>query len=223
MRGRLARARHRLSGGRLQHRLGLRARRAPRALSGIAGHRSHRARRRGRRRRVRLAAHRGDRAPKARSTAAPTRPRFADAVAPPACCRAHVRCSWRLPKRGGPAGPSPKPSRIAISIPCFRRADAPDTLVLGCTHFPILVDAIRAVLPPHVRIVDSAATTARTLAGRMAPRATRRGAIARPGNTAIEGAVDHGWRPTMRSASRASAADSSAKALSAEAVEIIDL
>jgi glutamate racemase len=36
----------------------------------------------------------------------------------------------------------------------------PDTLVLGCTHFPVLADAIRAVLPVDVRIVDSAATTA---------------------------------------------------------------
>jgi len=37
---------------------------------------------------------------------------------------------------------------------------APDTLVLGCTHFPVLAAAIRAVLPPHVRVVDSAVTTA---------------------------------------------------------------
>jgi glutamate racemase len=39
-------------------------------------------------------------------------------------------------------------------------AAAPDTLVLGCTHFPALIAAIRAVLPPSVLIVDSAATTA---------------------------------------------------------------
>jgi glutamate racemase len=36
----------------------------------------------------------------------------------------------------------------------------PDTLVLGCTHFPVLAGAIRAALPPQVRIVDSAVTTA---------------------------------------------------------------
>jgi glutamate racemase len=45
----------------------------------------------------------------------------------------------------------------------------PDTLVLGCTHFPALVEPIRAAVPPHVRIVDSAGTTAaavlRQLAG----------------------------------------------------------
>jgi glutamate racemase len=44
--------------------------------------------------------------------------------------------------------------------PIFRTDDAPDTLVLGCTHFPALAAAIRAVLPRHVSIVDSAATTA---------------------------------------------------------------
>jgi glutamate racemase len=37
----------------------------------------------------------------------------------------------------------------------------PDTLVLGCTHFPMLTDAIRAVAGPEVGIVDSAETTAR--------------------------------------------------------------
>jgi glutamate racemase len=36
----------------------------------------------------------------------------------------------------------------------------PDTLVLGCTHFPALKAAIQAVLPPSVVVVDSAATTA---------------------------------------------------------------
>jgi glutamate racemase len=49
----------------------------------------------------------------------------------------------------------------------------PDTLVLGCTHFPVLAAAIRAVIPRHVRIVDSAATTAaavvRQLAGTAVP------------------------------------------------------
>lgn len=37
----------------------------------------------------------------------------------------------------------------------------PDTLVLGCTHFPMLAAAIRAAAGPEVRIVDSAETTAR--------------------------------------------------------------
>jgi glutamate racemase len=40
---------------------------------------------------------------------------------------------------------------------------APDTLVLGCTHFPMLAAAIRTAVGPDVRIVDSAATTARSV------------------------------------------------------------
>jgi glutamate racemase len=38
--------------------------------------------------------------------------------------------------------------------------DPPDTLVLGCTHFPALASTIRQVVGPQVRIVDSALTTA---------------------------------------------------------------
>lgn len=40
-------------------------------------------------------------------------------------------------------------------------ASRPDTLVLGCTHFPMLAQAIRAAAGPEVSIVDSAETTAR--------------------------------------------------------------
>ncbi len=38
--------------------------------------------------------------------------------------------------------------------------DAPDCLVLGCTHYPLLAGAIRSVIGPDPRIVDSAAATA---------------------------------------------------------------
>ena len=37
---------------------------------------------------------------------------------------------------------------------------APDTLLLGCTHFPLLQEALQNVVGPQVRIVDSAAITA---------------------------------------------------------------
>ncbi|MFO0335110.1 MAG: glutamate racemase [Pseudomonadota bacterium] len=57
--------------------------------------------------------------------------------------------------------------------PAFDAADAPDTLVLGCTHFPVLRAALAAVLGPGIAIVDSAATTASAVA---AARASVRGA-----------------------------------------------
>ncbi len=41
---------------------------------------------------------------------------------------------------------------------------APDVLVLGCTHFPPMIDAIRQVVPQDVLVVDSAVTTAQALA-----------------------------------------------------------
>ena len=44
-------------------------------------------------------------------------------------------------------------------------APPPDTLVLGCTHFPMLAPAVAGVLGDRVRIVDSAWTTARALVG----------------------------------------------------------
>jgi len=38
--------------------------------------------------------------------------------------------------------------------------DAVDTLLLGCTHYPLLREVIERVAGPSVRVVDSAATTA---------------------------------------------------------------
>ena len=55
--------------------------------------------------------------------------------------------------------------------PIFLTAEAPDTLVLGCTHFPALLSSIRAVLPPDVTIVDSAATTAAAVRLQLSSRA----------------------------------------------------
>lgn len=53
--------------------------------------------------------------------------------------------------------------------PLFREGvAAPDVLVLGCTHFPPLTGAIRAVAGEAVRIVDSARTTADALAALLA-------------------------------------------------------
>lgn len=40
----------------------------------------------------------------------------------------------------------------------------PDVLVLGCTHFPVLLPAIRNVVGDKINIIDSAQTTAETVA-----------------------------------------------------------
>lgn len=44
--------------------------------------------------------------------------------------------------------------------PLFSAMNPPDTLVLGCTHFPVLRDVIRRVVGEEVALVDSAETTA---------------------------------------------------------------
>lgn len=54
-----------------------------------------------------------------------------------------------------------------------------DTLLLGCTHFPVFRDACAAVLGPAVAIVDSASTTAAEVAVRTLPcqKTGRRGGV----------------------------------------------
>lgn len=49
--------------------------------------------------------------------------------------------------------------------PLFSDEKAPDCLVLGCTHYPMLASAIRAVIGPKPLMVDSAATTAEAVQG----------------------------------------------------------
>jgi glutamate racemase len=51
-----------------------------------------------------------------------------------------------------------------------------DTLVLGCTHFPLLQPVIRTVVGPDIAIVDSAATTAHAARAQLGARGLLRGA-----------------------------------------------
>ena len=60
-----------------------------------------------------------------------------------------------------------------------RHLGIPDTLVLGCTHFPMLAGAIRKVVGPAVRIVDSAETTAHTVRATLAKTKEQGGVPAR--------------------------------------------
>jgi glutamate racemase len=98
--------------------------------------------------------------------------------------------------------------------PVFRGPEAPDTLVLGCTHFPIMAPAIRSVLPNQVAIVDSAAAVAATAA------VVRRG----PPGSASAGGGRITWLATD-GAERFARVGSTffGQTLHAEAVEIIDL
>lgn len=49
----------------------------------------------------------------------------------------------------------------------FSQAESPDTLVLGCTHFPVLVGAIAKAIGTRIALVDSAATVASEIAAQL--------------------------------------------------------
>jgi glutamate racemase len=119
-----------------------------------------------------------------------------------------------LAEEGWTSGPVAEAVAHRYLDPVFAADDAPDTLVLGCTHFPILTAAIRAVIPPDVRIVDSAATTAQTLVARMAPELQ----CAPPGPGRITWLATDDAERFARVGGRFFG-----QALSAAAVEVIDL
>lgn len=50
-----------------------------------------------------------------------------------------------------------------ILRPWLRMPEPPDTVVLGCTHFPLLADELLAVLPEGTRLIDSGAAIARRM------------------------------------------------------------
>jgi len=52
----------------------------------------------------------------------------------------------------------------------FSGVHAPDTLVLGCTHFPVLAASIRKSIGDSVALVDSAETTAAAVASALSER-----------------------------------------------------
>ena len=60
--------------------------------------------------------------------------------------------------------------------PWFHGTEAwqPQSLILGCTHFPILIDAIRSVVPDGLSITDSARTTAAVVAEALQSRHLQR-------------------------------------------------
>ncbi|WP_409159819.1 glutamate racemase [Pectobacterium sp. B2J-2] len=51
-----------------------------------------------------------------------------------------------------------------ILRPWLRLPEPPDTVVLGCTHFPLLAEDLKAALPDGTRLVDSGAAIARRTA-----------------------------------------------------------
>jgi glutamate racemase len=106
--------------------------------------------------------------------------------------------------------------------PIFQSDDAPDTLVLGCTHFPALAGALSAVLPPQVTIVDSAATTAAAVLAQLHGTGRPPGERGAPGEVAAHGVVK--WLATDGAARFARVSGTFlGETLPVGAIEIIDL
>jgi glutamate racemase len=69
-----------------------------------------------------------------------------------------------LAEEGWTEGPVVEAIARRYLEPVFGGGEPPDTLVLGCTHFPALAGALRAVLGAEVAIVDSGIETASAVA-----------------------------------------------------------
>lgn len=86
-----------------------------------------------------------------------------------------------LAEEGWTEGPVPDLAAEKYLTDIFAGATPPDTLVLGCTHFPVLVGPIAKAAGANVALVDSAATTAREVETILDDRKLRRaGAKQRP-------------------------------------------
>jgi glutamate racemase len=77
-----------------------------------------------------------------------------------------------LVEAGDLSGPVAEATVAEALAPWFGQLDAPpaliDTLLLGCTHYPLLRPVIADIVGPHVAIVDSATATASALAEQLA-------------------------------------------------------
>ena len=58
-------------------------------------------------------------------------------------------------------------ARIYLGEAMAQSSGDADVLVLACTHYPLLAPLLRRITPAHMRIVDSAESTARAVRGLM--------------------------------------------------------
>ncbi len=107
-----------------------------------------------------------------------------------------------------------------VFAPSGKGTPVPDTLVLGCTHFPMLAAAIRAAVGPNVQIVDSAATTAASVDAQLHQTGLARAAEADAGTDggAVRFLATDGRERFARIGSRFLE-----RQITAEEVELVDL
>ena len=120
---------------------------------------------------------------------------YRDAIgeANPALSVAQQACPDLVPlvEAGVHEGPEAEAAVRRYLDPLFAGDDALDTLLLGCTHYPLLRDAIVATVGPSVTVVDSAFTTALAVEDLLDALGTRAGGDESPSHrVATTGAVD---------------------------------
>ena len=87
-----------------------------------------------------------------------------------------------LAEEGWVEGPIPEAvARRYLERELTERQDHVDTVVLGCTHFPVLRAVLARVCGPRVTLVDSAETTARAVARMLQDTTLERAARPTPG------------------------------------------
>ena len=89
------------------------------------------------------------------------------------------------------------PARGARNEAILRRCLAPileagaDTIVLACTHYPFVIEAIRSIVGPGVAVIDPAPAIARHLGDVLAQHALLRN-VPQPGNHSFVTSGDSG-------------------------------
>lgn len=82
------------------------------------------------------------------------------------CTVSSVACQMlvALAEEGWADGDIPKATLHRYLDPIFGQQDAPDTLILGCTHFPVFAPLLREILGDAVTLVNSGEAASRHLA-----------------------------------------------------------
>lgn len=75
-----------------------------------------------------------------------------------------------LVEEGWAEGPIAEAIAEKYLLPLLSEQNKPDCLVLGCTHFPVMIDTLRKVIDSKMTIVDSAIVAAQTVANVLAVR-----------------------------------------------------
>lgn len=95
----------------------------------------------------------------------------------PSCKISPVACQMlvALAEEGWSTGDIARATLHKYLDPIFNQADAPDTLILGCTHFPVFAPLLRDILGDGVTLINSGEAASKTLSPLLAPTSSKAG------------------------------------------------